>query len=299
VDTSKLFGVLTKQAERAEKRLKVRHPDAISFLSGSGISPGKIRKHAARLLASGVLGGTLLLAAPGLHHLQPAHSSKFANLSLVEREKFFGQKMFAYLPKPGEPQNSLQELGVTSLIHEYWGIDARSSLDGERLNHTWGFMGAEQHLPRYPGDTADQHDHLQEKGITPGKGAWGYFAHSKSELTDDLMRKEQYYVAVQTLYLTDWEKRLPYLRDWYKYRKVIVINPKNGKSIICDIADSGPSAYTGKQFGGSPEVMAYLGLNTGMQKGAVVLYFVSDPDNSVPLGPIQPTQNATNILASK
>ncbi len=65
-----------------------------------------------------------------------------------------------------------------------------------------------------------------------------------------------------------------YLREWYKYRKVLVVNPDNGKTIVAVIADAGPAAFTGKHFGGSPEVMAYLGFNVGMQKGPVVLFFV-------------------------
>ena len=98
-------------------------------------------------------------------------------------------------------------------------------------------------------------------------------SNSKDELTNDLILKEKYYVAVQTLYLPDWEKRLSYLRDWYKYRKVLVVNPVNGKTVVADVADSGPADWTGKQFGGSPEAMAYLGLNVGMQKGPVIVFF--------------------------
>jgi hypothetical protein len=89
------------------------------------------------------------------------------------------------------------------------------------------------------------------------------------------------------LYLPDWQTRLNYLRDWYKYRKVLVINPANGTTVVADVADSGPADFTGKQFGGSPEVMAHLGLNTGPQKGAVVLFFVNDPNNEIPLGPVE------------
>jgi len=33
----------------------------------------------------------------------------------------------------------------------------------------------------------------------------------------------------------------------------------NGNAVVADIADSGPAAFTGKQFGGSPAVMNYLG----------------------------------------
>ena len=106
-------------------------------------------------------------------------------------------------------------------------------------------------------------------------------------MTPDLEAREKYYVAVQTLYLPDWSARLAYLRDWYKFRKMVVVNPRNGRVVVADIADSGPSWWTGKKFGGSPEVMDYLQLQDGRQKGAVVMFFVDDPQNQVPLGPLE------------
>ncbi|MBI2008442.1 hypothetical protein HYS82_02190, partial [Candidatus Amesbacteria bacterium] len=75
--------------------------------------------------------------------------------------------------------------------------------------------------------------------------------------------------------------------DWYKYRKVVVVNSANGKTVIAVVADSGPAAWTGKHFGGSPEVMADLKLNVGKQKGPVIMFFVDDPENKVPLGPLE------------
>lgn len=198
-----------------------------------GIDAGKIREHAAKLLTSGFLTSVLALSAPIVtHSLSP----------------------------------------ISQLFQTIWGIHVQAKLQGEHLNQTYGLIGAEQHLPRYPGDSAGQHGEYVQSGITPGKGVWSYFANSKYEINQDLLQKEKYYVAVQTLYLPDRNKRFAYLRDWYKYRKVLVVNPVNGKTIVAVIADAGPAIFTGKHFGGSPEVMAYLGLNVGKQKGPVVLF---------------------------
>ena len=57
--------------------------------------------------------------------------------------------------------------------------------------------------------------------------------------------------------------------------------------MVADVADAGPANWTGKHFGGSPEVMGYLGLNVHMQKGAVLLFFVNDPNAEIPLGPVE------------
>jgi hypothetical protein len=145
------------------------------------------------------------------------------------------------------------------------------------LNTTYGYIGAEQHLARYPGDNMSVHPKLPQldEGMAPGLGAWGYVP----------AEDEKWYAVVQTLYLPDWAERQPYLSNWYKYRKVLIVNTINGNAVVADIADSGPAAWTGKQFGGSPEVMNYLG-GPRYKKGPVVVFFVDDPNNQVPLGPV-------------
>jgi hypothetical protein len=115
-----------------------------------------------------------------------------------------------------------------------------------------------------------------DEGMAPGLGGWGYVPADK----------EKWYAVVQTLYLPDWAKRQPYLSNWYKFRKVLIVNTMNGNAVVADIADAGPAAWTGKQFGGSPEVMNYLG-GPRYKKGPVVLFFVDDPKNQVPLGPVE------------
>ncbi len=75
------------------------------------------------------------------------------------------------------------------------------------------------------------------------------------------------------------------------------MNPKNGKSAVAVIGDAGPAAWTGKSFGGSPELMAHLELKDGKQKGAVVLFFIDDQDRAVALGPV--TQPVSAFIAQK
>jgi hypothetical protein len=180
---------------------------------------------------------------------------------------------------------------LEQVISQIIGVNTRATLEGEHLNTTYGYIGAEQHLTRYPGDTMATHPKTPEhdEGMAPGRGAWGYFAKSKSDLSAEDIQNEKWYVVVQTLYLPDWKTRLAYVRDWYKYRKVLVVNTQNGNAVVADIADSGPAAWTGKQFGGSPEVMNYLG-GANYKKGAVIVFFVDDPKNQVPLGPVEYNQ---------
>ena len=191
-----------------------------------------------------------------------------------------------FLPERTRPLSRNEEKLLESLFRDVMGIEARANLEGEHLNTTYGRIGAEQHLKRYLGDSVDQHDlETQGSGVAPGLGAWGYFAKSQEEMTPQLEETEKWYAVVQTLYLPDWNTRQPYLKDWYKYRKVLIVNTENGNAVVASIADSGPAAWTGKHYGGSPEVMSYLG-GSKYRKGPVIVFFVDDPENKVPLGPV-------------
>lgn len=277
----------------AKNSFRKNFPVAHQFLLEKGIELGRIRQHSAKLISAGALTGSLLLSPPSGSGSLPSPVEIIKNLDDVKNNetKDLPQKELIdsfkqMLPNEVRPLSRDEEKRLEQVIDNITNIPAKASLEGEHLNTTYGYIGAEQHLKRYPGDILENHGPYYKEGIAPGLGAWGYFAKSKSELNQDLIEKEKWYAVVQTLYLSDWSQRQPYLRDWYKYRKVLIINTKNGNAVVADIADSGPAAFTGKHFGGSPEVMEYLG-GSKYKKGAVLLFFVDDPENKIQLGPVR------------
>ena len=284
---------IVSQRLQAEKKFHQKHPHAKEFFEKKGLKLEKVRQHSSKLLAAGTLAGGLLLTSPQLSvpsvKLPYDWVKVLTDAGLVspkDSPNFLAIRLKEVLPKITCPLDPEVERQISFLVEKLSRIRVRASLEGERLLTCYGLIGAEQHLPRFLGDTVSQHDEWRESGITPGRGAWGYFVKNKNELSNEDILREKYYVAVQTLYLPDWEKRQPFLRDWYQYRKVMAINPQNGQAVVAVIADAGPAAWTGKQFGGSPEVMVSLGLHQGMRKGPVLLFFVDDPENKVPLGPV-------------
>lgn len=293
-------------AEHIRRKLKVKHietkkafekkyPHVKKHLKKKGIEVGKIRGHSAKIIGAGALTGTLLLAPPsGIKQSLPstkeaiqkmAKTTVYAQVAIQQQ---LIESLSLILPERPRPLSRSEEKGLEKVFGEIIGVKTKASLEGEHLNTTFGYIGAEQHLKRYPGDTVNQHGEgiILKEGIAPGLGAWGYFSPSKLKLTHGLEETEKWYAVVQTLYLPDWNTRQPYLRNWYKYRKVLIVNTDNGNAVVAAIADSGPAAWTGKHFGGSPEVMYYLG-GSRYKKGPVVLFFVDDPENKVPLGPVE------------
>lgn len=61
--------------------------------------------------------------------------------------------------------------------------------------------------------------------------------------------------------------------------------------MIVVIGDAGPSKFTGKTFGGSPEVMDYLEMKDGGQKGKAIILFVDDAEDKIALGPVNAPDN--------
>lgn len=280
---------------KTKDKFSKKYPEVEKFFNKKGVDVGEIRKHSTKIIGAGALTGALLLNPTTDPEILPAPNEIIEKLKdagkvggIESPQKLLIDTLDSALPKETRPLDRSEEKFLEQLFQGVLGVKAKANLEGEHLNTTYGLIGAEQHLRRYPGDTLLQHgsgDVLTE-GIAPGLGAWGYFAHSKANFTPQLEETERWYAVVQTLYLPDWNTRQPYLRDWYKYRKVLIVNTDNGNAVVAAIADSGPAAWTGKHFGGSPEVMDYLG-GPRYKKGSVILFFVDDPENKVPLGPVE------------
>ena len=284
---------LRLKSVEAQNKFKKKYPHAYKFLQEKGIERGKIRQLSAKIISVGALTGTLLLAPPTGAGQLPAPTDIVKSIDEFNRDetpqlpqRYLVDTLKNVLPERTRPLSRAEEKYIESVFANVIKIPAKATLEGEHLNTTYGMIGAEQHLKRYPGDILENHGPFYKEGIAPGLGAWSYFSKSKVELTPDLIETERWYAVAQTLYLKDWASRQPYLRDWYKYRKVLLVNTTNGKAVVAAIADSGPAAWTGKHFGGSPEVMEYLG-GARYKKGPVIMFFVDDPENKIKLGPVE------------
>lgn len=242
------------------------------------------------------LGGLMLLTtSPGVtlksDHLLTNDSLKISgrenkNLLLVAVLK-------DKIPDEVRVLTSDEEKIIADELTKEVGIKVTPEIEGKRLNRTYGFIGGEQHLYRYPGDSLYAHAKTAKdwamygsSGIAPGLGAWGYFAPSKEEFSTLDEQRERYYLAVQTFLSPGYVENLKEYRDFFKFRKMLVVNPETGQAVVAVIGDAGPATWTGKHLGGSPEVMHELGLSTGPRKGAVLYFFIDDPEDRVPLGPV-------------
>ncbi len=271
----------TAKHKEIEKKIVAKHGHLIASL---------IPKHQ-------IISGLLLAAVPFMQMAPHTVQAQINNFSKQETPKLTPQdfvlKLSELLPKDVRPLIPGEEKLISNYLSEVFKFKVYPEIDGMRLERSYGYIGQEQHLKRFPGDSMDQHFNSQEEahlyspeGMAPGLGAWGYFSRSKDTMTEIDIQREKFYIAVPTFLAPGFNENIGKYGLFFKYRKMLVVNPENGKAVVADIGDAGPAEWTGKHLGGSPEVMEYLERVDGAQKGPVLYFFVDDPNDTIPLGPI-------------
>lgn len=273
-----------------KEQLVQKHKDAFEWVQNN-----------TKQLAAGAFGSLLLLTSPATNFLpkpddSAIHGSQFVD---IPQNMFVINDLKPYLPDNVGPLIPMQEDKIAEILSRYYGFSVAPQIDGKRLNSTYGYIGLEQHLKRYPGDNMEERIkndpsaiQFAKNGLAPGLGGFGYFARSKAELTQKDIDREKYYIAVQSFLAPGFSARRREYIEFFKYRKMLLVNPENGRAVIADIADAGPAVWTGKQLGGSPEVMNHLERVDGKSKGGVLYFFIDDPDDRIPLGPVEPVKLA-------
>ena len=275
----------TDKEQQLHKRLWQKHKEAMDWFV-----------HQSKHVTASSLGSLILLTATPVQQvlpIMPVASMTQAQFAQIDHSAFLITDLYGKLPNTVTVLTSDQKERIASILSSRFGLQVKSEIQGIQLNTNYGLIGEEQHLTRYPGDTmnaqlptVDDATKYWSSGMAPGLGAWGYFASSYATLTPEDANRERWYVAVQTFLSPGYYDHAAEYNAFFKYRKVIVVNPQNGKAVVADIADAGPSEWTGKSLGGSPEIMSYLDRQDGAAKGAVLYFFVDDSNNTVPLGPI-------------
>lgn len=274
-----------------KKTFEEKHQDVIEWMSSHDFSFEDIRLASQQLLAATSFAGAVALNHPVVDMEIPQAkaaepvSEPLVDLVTAEEHDSIIQKLQSIVQMPPGHMEPETELYMEQQLSDMLGFEVTAELDGHRLNHSIGIMGGEQHLKRFPTDTLEKHIAVQEAGIAANRGAFGWFTEG-GELTQRSIEREKYYFAVQTMYLPQWNQQHPSLKEWYKFRKMIVINPAEQTAVVGVVGDAGPAAWVKKQFGGSPEVIREAKIWSPKSKGRVLLFFVEDPSDTIPLGPI-------------
>ena len=284
---------LEQRYQRLQQDFQDKHQDAKKWLQKNNTALDDAWLIGKQLVAAVSLAGQIALTQPVEAQVQQQlqvieqkqKDQLLSEISEQEKQEIL-QKMVGYVNSPPGHLSTENELYLEQQLTDMLGFEVVAELEGHRLNHSVGIMGGEQHLLRFPTDTLLQHDAYLEAGMAPNRGAFGWFTEN-GQLTETAIQREKYYFAVQTLYLPDWNTNYDELKPWYKFRKMVVINPAEQMAVVGVVGDAGPSLWVKKQFGGSPEVIREGQIWSPKSKGRVLLFFINDPDDRVPLGPIK------------
>lgn len=280
----------TAKHKRLQKNLWDKHGESL-------------RRH----IALGAAGGLMLLTTPAFPLLpQPHLLADGQNVSAEsDNSTLLAKDLEGVVPADVRSLTPEEEGKISQILSKDFSFKVAAELNGKRLNRSYGLIGGEQHLYRYPGDNLYKHADTASDwamygpaGIAPGLGAWGYFASSEVEFNETAKMRERYYLAVQTFLAPGFAEHVAEYRDFFKFRKMLVVNSKTGQAVVAVVGDAGPAEWTGKHLGGSPEVMHILGLAQGPRKGVVLYFFIDDPEDKIPLGPVKAQHTAINMARS-
>lgn len=251
----------------------------------------------------GGLGGLMLLTTPGMgvdfRQGTDVVTNEGGITKAEDKNALLAAALKDKIPSEMRKLTDPEDQELAKVLSDQLGVVVAPELEGIRLNRTYGVIGGEQHLYRYPGDNLYKHANnvadwamYGPAGMAPGLGAWGYFVPSETAFTSKDSDRERYYIAVQTFLAPGFAENVARYRDFFKFRKMLVVNPTTGQAVVVVIGDAGPADWTGKHLGGSPEVMQDLGLAGGPRKGPVLYYFMDDPKDEIPLGPMSAKNGA-------
>ncbi len=296
---SKRFEELQRRLEQKKtvhlENFKEKHKNAVVWAKRKGLKTEELASKSAKGLAAGMAAGAMVLSSgvPLVGQDSQAKQSKPKELSRDVSDTDIKETIVARKDVRPEVKKALDgkdmydEAKITKELSKVLDVPVKAEQDGIRLNNTYGIIGYESHLTRYPGDNISTHfqsdrdfDLYSHASMAGGPGAWGYIAPSRQEMTQRDVDREKYYLVAQTFLSPNWGTAE--VKEWFHHRKMLVISPQNGMVVVGVLEDAGPEPSTGNSFGGSPEVMEALSFHGGGSH--VLMYFVDDPKDEIPLG---------------
>ncbi len=207
--------------------------------------------------------------------------------SKISEEEYVSimQKMVELLHLPAGQLEEDSELYLEQQLSDFLGFEITANLNNHRLLFSTGIMESAPHLKRSPTDTLEAHTNYQEAGINRNRSAFGWFS-ANIEQDQEAIAKEKFYISVPLYFHPDWNQKYAELKNWYKFQKIVVINPAERIAVVGVVGDIGPTTYTRRQFAGSPELIHAGKIWSPKTAGRVLILFVDDPENTVPLGPV-------------
>ena len=165
-----------------QKKFGEKFPHVDNFFKQKGLELGKLRQHSAKVLSASAIASALLLTSPSddlkllpapqeiLEKLKSKPEEGIQPGQIKNPQEILVETLSSFLPKRSRPLARSEEKFLEQIFSNLMGVNVRASLEGEHLNTTYGYIGAEQHLRRFPGDSVSSHGEgkVLSEGMAPG-----------------------------------------------------------------------------------------------------------------------------------
>ena len=132
----------------------------------------------------------MLLSTPGVNvalHAGELSAHEDGITKAEDKNVLLVAALKGHVPEEMRKLTDTEDEAISKILSEKLKMQVEPELEGIRLNRTYGMIGGEQHLYRYPGDNLYKHAGNASDwamygpaGIAPGLGAWGHFAPSEA-----------------------------------------------------------------------------------------------------------------------
>ncbi|NCN82842.1 MAG: hypothetical protein GW947_02635 [Candidatus Pacebacteria bacterium] len=190
-----------------------------------------------------------------------------------ERDEIFAKLEAAAASLSIMPEKEL--LYLEQQVSDLLGFEISSSLDGQRLTHSFGKMQALDEFTLQP-TQFETVASVRGAAIKRGRPSLGW---DKQFLDKN---EKQYLLANHLVLLEDWHQKYAHYKNWYKWRKLLLINPFNRIAVVVELASYTLPNPMQFQFGGSPDLIRASQAWSPEAQGLVCVFFIPDAVNSKP-----------------
>ena len=211
---------------------------------------------------------------------QQEWESKFANAPTAtpvrdprptpqpERDEIFAKLEAAAASLSIMPEKEL--LYLEQQVSGLLGFEITSSLDGQRLTHSFGKIQALNAFSLQPHAQSETTVSVRGATVRLGRPTLGW------DKSPDAIGTKQFLLANHLLLLEDWHHKYAHYKKWYKWRKLLLINPFNRIAVVVELASYALPNPMQFQFGGSPDLIRASQAWSPEAQGLVCVFFIPD-----------------------
>jgi hypothetical protein len=235
--------------------------------------------------------------ATATHELDNQQTHSFFNLKKSEAESAYSS---ASVSKSEHAEVFLKLAEITStqelsVDEEAWlyleqqladivGFEIARNLAGYELPNLRVRMAAALHAPTTQNIPAGVAQDLWPEVPVAAHRSW--YAPPPNLSPQQWQLANRYQISLPLHTLSEWQNNPSTTSQWFAWRKILVVNPLEQIALVTVVGDIYRQPLTQFQAAASPAIVREGRVWSFQTQGIVLMLFIHDPTDSVPLGPV-------------